>query len=171
MNSKIIFSAIILLTLAMISRAQIASGGGFSLEKSVTAGGGGTSSGDGFSLSGTSGQNAAGTNASASPFNQSGGFWTPEQLAPTAAVVSIGGRITASDGRGIRNAIITLTDSNGASRRTQTGSFGYYRFTDVEVGQTYVLTVISKRFVFANPTQIITVNEELSEINFNANEP
>ena len=44
----------------MSAFAQISAGGGFSVEKSVVANGGGTSSSSEFSVIGTTGQNAAG---------------------------------------------------------------------------------------------------------------
>lgn len=76
-----------------------------------------------------------------SAFNQIGGFWTPDQLVPTAASVSIGGKVKTVGENGIRNVVVALTDLNGAVRTTVTGSLGWFHFTDVEVGQTYVLTI------------------------------
>lgn len=165
-----IILSLVLLTLPQILTAQVSSGGGFSIEKSVVATGGGESSGGAFNVTGTVGQNAAGTLASTNVFSQIGGFWTPEQLAPTAASVSIGGRIRTADGNGIRNVIVTLTNSSGAIRTTVTGTFGWFRFTDVEVGQIYVLTTKSKKYNFSNPTMVISVNDELTDLDFIANE-
>lgn len=87
-------------------------------------------------------------------------------MAPTASSVSLSGRIRTADGRGIRGAVVQLTDQNGATRSVRTGTFGYYRFEDVEVGQTYILTAASKRFTFANPSRVISVTDELAEIDF-----
>lgn len=83
---------------------------------------------------------------------------------PTAASVSIGGRVMSTDGRGIRNAIVMLTLQNGETIQTRSSSFGYFRFDGIEAGQTVVVSVISKRFQFA--PQIVSVNEELTELNF-----
>lgn len=170
MNYKIITTAFILLILPVIALAQIASGGGLTLEKSVAANGGGTSSGNEFTLTGTSGQTAAGASLSASPFLQRSGFWVPDQFAPTAARVSIGGRVSTAGGAGIRNVLVTLTDARGAVRTTYTGSFGLYRFTDVEVGEIYILTVRAKKYSFASPEQIVSVNDELTNLDFVAGE-
>lgn len=93
-------------------------------------------------------------------------FAIVQGLAPTAAQVSIGGKIAATDGAGIRNAVVTLTDNQGNTRTTRTSSFGHYRFDEVEVGQTYVVGVQSKRFQFTPNTQIISVSEDLSEVDF-----
>lgn len=87
---------------------------------------------------------------------------------PTAAQVSIGGRVAAADGAGIRNVVITLTDSNGATRTARTSSFGYFRFDEVEAGETYVLGVQSKRFTFSQPTRIINVSGAMDDILFTA---
>lgn len=152
----------------VIASAQISSGGSFSLEKSVIAGGGGESTGGGFRAAGTAGQNAAGTLTQNSSFFQIGGFWSPDQLAPTSASVSISGKVTTSNGRGIRNVIVTLTDPEGNVRTTVTGSFGSYHFTDVEVGHTYILQVQAKKYVFLNPAQVVTVSDELTNLDFTA---
>ena len=89
-----------------------------------------------------------------------------EVQATTAASVSVSGRVLVGK-RGLLNATVTLTDQNGNSRTARTSSFGYYRFDEVEVGQTYIVSVQSKRFQFA--TQVVSVSEELSELNFYSN--
>ena len=85
-------------------------------------------------------------------------------LAPTAASVSIGGRVFADNGRGLTNAIVYLTKSNGEILKRRTTSFGYYRFDDVEAGQTAIISVVSKRYQFA--PRVVNVTEELNEFNF-----
>jgi hypothetical protein len=163
---KNIFLGAVLLTLASAANAQIASGGGFTLEKSVIASGGASNlSGGAFTVGGTAGQISSG-NSDAGSFFLRGGFWAIQPLAPTAASVSIGGRVLTDGGAGIRNVIVTLTDSRGAFRTTSTGTFGMYRFEAVEVGETYILTVTAKKYVFANPSQIVAVNEELANLDF-----
>lgn len=89
-------------------------------------------------------------------------------FAPTAAAVSVSGKIFTSDGRGLANSRVILTDSQGNSRSVSTGSFGYYRFNDVASGQIYVISVVSKRFTFA--PQVISLSDEITELNFMANE-
>lgn len=170
MKIKLLAALISLLCLSSIASAQIASGGVFRLEKSVIATGGGTNSNGAFSVAGTTGQNTAGAKVTVFPFTLNSGFWSPVSLPPTAATVSIGGRVTTASGNGIRNAVITLTDSNGRSKSVVTGSFGYYCFIDVEVGNTYLLSVNTRRFVFSNSSQFVTINEERDDINFSADE-
>jgi hypothetical protein len=86
-----------------------------------------------------------------------------QTFAPTAASVSIGGSVLTLDGRGLRNAQVFLTDSNGRVRTAATSTFGYYRFDAVGVGQTYVLNVESEKYRFQ--PQVLIVNEELTELN------
>ncbi len=90
-------------------------------------------------------------------------------LAPTAANVHIGGRILTSNGRGISRARITLTSNDGVVRYATTNSFGYYNFNDLAAGETYIISVASKRYTFVNPTQVVTINEDLTDFNFVAN--
>lgn len=88
----------------------------------------------------------------------------------TAANVSVGGRVTNAQGRGIRNVVITMTDSSGNVRTARTTGFGYYRFTDVAAGETYVFTATGKRFSFGENAQVHSVTEDTDNINFVANE-
>lgn len=81
-----------------------------------------------------------------------------------SAPVSVSGRVLTSTGRGVYNAIVTLTNSSGEVRSTITNPFGYYRFVGVAAGQTYTVRVRSKRYTFA--PQIISPNNELTELNF-----
>lgn len=88
-------------------------------------------------------------------------------LAPTAASVSISGKVLTPDGSsGLRNAQVILTDSRGNTRTALTTSFGYFSFDSVQAGETYVVSIISKRFQFA--PQIVTVKEELTGLSFTA---
>ncbi|HVF47658.1 MAG TPA: LamG-like jellyroll fold domain-containing protein [Pyrinomonadaceae bacterium] len=84
---------------------------------------------------------------------------------PTAANVSVGGRVLAN-GQGVSRAGVTLTDSSGNSRSAMTNAFGYFRFDEVEAGQTYIFTVTHKRYQFA--PQVVSVPEEMTELNFTA---
>ncbi|MCA1626300.1 MAG: carboxypeptidase-like regulatory domain-containing protein, partial [Acidobacteria bacterium] len=86
------------------------------------------------------------------------------QLAPTAATVSVSGRVLNITGRGVSNAVVHLTNQNGETQTARTNSFGYYSFKDIPAGETYVINVYSKRYQFT--TQVITVTEDLDELNF-----
>jgi len=93
-------------------------------------------------------------------------FVIAQVLAPTAANASISGRVLTAEGSGVRNAIVQLTDQQGNVRSVRTSSFGYYRFDDVPSGETYLLSVVSKRFQFANPTRLISVVDDLTGEDF-----
>ena len=83
-------------------------------------------------------------------------------------MVAVSGRVVTSDGGGIRNVHLTIARANGATQQALTGSFGYFRFDDVEAGQTYIISVTSKRYQFANPAQLISVANEITDLMFNA---
>ncbi len=85
-------------------------------------------------------------------------------LAPTAASVSISGRVRTSSGQGLSNAIVQLTDTAGITRTSRTSSFGYYRFNEIESGQIVIIGVNSKGYQFQ--LQVISVNESLTDIDF-----
>lgn len=89
-------------------------------------------------------------------------------LAPTAANVTVSGRVLTSNGNGVSNAMVVMTNSSGELRYARTSSLGYYRFEEVEVGQTYVFDVRSKQHTFA--PQVVSVSDELTELNFIAQE-
>jgi hypothetical protein len=91
------------------------------------------------------------------------------QLAPTAATVSVSGRVTTITGRGIRSVQLFLTDSQGNIRTTTTSTFGYYHFDNVQVGETYILSASGKHYNFSQPSQVLNFNEETEQVNFIAN--
>lgn len=86
----------------------------------------------------------------------------------TAANVSVSGRVLTANGRGIANTRVSATDENGNTRTVLTNPFGFYRFADLPTGQTYTLQAQSKRYQFTNAAQVLSVNGELSEMNFTA---
>jgi hypothetical protein len=85
---------------------------------------------------------------------------------PTAAHVSVGGRVVNAIGRGIYGVRVSIAGSTGETRTAMTNPFGYYSFDDVEVGQGYTLQVSDKRYQFTNPTQFITVFDAVEDLNF-----
>jgi len=89
-----------------------------------------------------------------------------ESLVPTAAGVSVGGRVVTADGTGVSKARVLLTDQNGTTRFVLTNNFGYFTFIDVEAGETYVVTVTSKRYSFAG--QVVNVTDNVADLNFTA---
>ncbi|HEY0458659.1 MAG TPA: carboxypeptidase-like regulatory domain-containing protein [Pyrinomonadaceae bacterium] len=144
----------------------VASGGSFTLEKTVTAGGGGAKRLSPMSETGTTGQTIAGIRSTGGQFAVYSGFWTPDTFAPTAANVVVGGRILTASGLGIRNVQVTITFPSGAMHTTLSSSFGYYRFADVPSGAIYVISVAAKKYTFAEATQIRQVMDDLQDVDF-----
>ena len=89
---------------------------------------------------------------------------------PTAANVSVGGRVLTAGGNGIRNVTVSLTDMQGNTRTALSSSFGYYRFDDVPAGETVIVTAIAKRYTFARPQQILHVLEDANDVDFAADD-
>ncbi len=88
-------------------------------------------------------------------------------FAPTVANVSVGGKVLTANGQGIVRVNVTLTNTATSEIRSlQTNSFGYYNFSDIPAGGIYVVTVNSRRYWFANPTQVVNVSEDVGELNF-----
>ncbi len=161
-NRKNKFAAWCLILFLSIA-AQSQTGGNFTITQSVVASGGGPQmTGGVFSLDGTIGQPVAGTNSADGAFSVRGGFWQAA-FAPTAAGVSIGGRVTVGK-NGLARARVTLTDGSGETRSVQTGTFGIYRFDNVEAGGIYIVSVNHGRYIFA--PQVVSVVEDLTELNF-----
>ena len=104
-----------------------------------------------------------GTSAPSSPYtlNVTGSV-------PTAAGVTVAGRVTTARGGGLVNALVSLTDQNGVVKYVRTGSSGAYQFDDVGTGHTYIITVFSRRFQFDNPTSVISLTDAISDLNFTA---
>lgn len=92
-------------------------------------------------------------------------FLVAAPLAPTAAAVTISGRIMATN-RGVASAVVWTTNGDGNVVSTRTNAFGYYLIADLPSGATYVLQVRSKRYEFA--PQIISLTEDLVNFNFYA---
>jgi hypothetical protein len=85
-------------------------------------------------------------------------------LQPSAAAVEIGGRVLTSSGIGLGKATVSLTDSQGNTRTSITSPFGYYQFSGVAAGETYVVQVNHKKYVFA--PQVVSIFESLGNIDF-----
>ncbi len=89
-------------------------------------------------------------------------------VGPTAAGVSVSGWVLLSETQGIGNARLTLVSGDGQTQMAITNAFGHFSFNNVQVGRTYVLTVSHKNHAFSNPSRLITVADELTDIDFTA---
>lgn len=86
------------------------------------------------------------------------------QSSPTAASVTISGRVITSNGRGLFNALVALTNENDETRYARTSISGRYRFNDVAAGSSAVITIVSKRYNF--PPQVLMVTGEALNVDF-----
>ena len=103
------------------------------------------------------------------PDRNEGDFWmlgVSLPFATTAGEVSIGGRVATAAGRGIGNARVLLTNSFGETKFATTNPFGYYRFDDLDAGETVLVSVSSKRYRFTNPVQLISPGDSAFDVNF-----
>jgi len=159
---------LLVITFAVLTpvSGQVASGGSYTLDQSVIANGGGTSVGGTLKIEGTTGQSVAGQQASKTPFSVHAGFWIPLQLGTTAASVGLSGRVTTTDGLGIRNARVTVVTGDGIKRVVVTGPFGYFAFDGLTAGDTCLVTVSARRFSFAEPTRVVSLTDAVSGLVF-----
>ncbi len=88
---------------------------------------------------------------------------TPTPTPTPPALATVDGRALTSDGRGLRNATVSITDSQGVSLTATTSSFGFFSFANVTTGQTYTFRVSSRLFRFAPQTVQINANLTLPD--------
>lgn len=87
-------------------------------------------------------------------------------VAPTAANVSVSGRVANSKGYGISRVQVTITGEDGIAVSALTNSLGNYRFDAIETGHTYVVSAFRKRYSFNS--RIISLNDEIANLDFTA---
>ncbi len=87
-----------------------------------------------------------------------------QPVAPLAAGVAVTGRVLTETGQGVINATVILTDQHGVPRKIKTGPRGVFTFDDVEVGQTYIISVRATRRHFA--PQVIQILDNLTNVEF-----
>jgi len=93
--------------------------------------------------------------------------FTSDELAPTASTASVGGRVMRENGYGVGGVVLYLYSGNGGRRHMAlTNSFGYYNFTDLQVGELYILGIQQSRWTILDNVRSFTLNEDLSEMNF-----
>lgn len=103
-------------------------------------------------------------------FNSSTSLTFVQQVVgPTAANVGVSGRVLDLDGRGVSGARVAMQDQQGNTIWALTNPFGYYRFTNVPAGRSYLISVEHKRFEFQPRT--IMVNDDLRNLDFTAEAP
>lgn len=137
-------------------------------QSNISNSGGGASSGGLFQLNGAVGQPVATTNGSmGGMLNLRAGFFTPAPFAPTAASAEIVGRVVNAQNQPIRNARVMLVGGSLAEPLVSyTSGFGYFKFTGVDVGHFYFLSVSHPQHQFREDTISFTVQENLRGLIF-----
>lgn len=92
--------------------------------------------------------------------------FSPVQFAPTAAGVTVTGRVLDSAGRGIRGVRVTATGGDGQPRSTTSNAFGNYSLDGLAAGQTYVVSVVHRRYRFAQSSMLVMLEDSLDGVNF-----
>ena len=164
MNKAVSMTLVVILVLTAVVFPQ--SGGTYQMEKSVVSSSGGEASGGTYSGTFTIGQPFAGGSLNGGTNQAYTGFWTPPPLGPTAAGVTVSGRVINERGRGLNRAAVTITDLNGSARHVMTNAFGFYRFEDVAAGASYVVSVRARRYTFEQPSAFINVSDNVGDVNF-----
>jgi hypothetical protein len=85
---------------------------------------------------------------------------------PTAANVSLSGRVVTSGGSGMRGVRLTLTDVNGIERQVYTNTFGYFWFDEVRAGETYIISALGRKTTFLQPSISITATDNIDDLEF-----
>ncbi len=94
-----------------------------------------------------------------SEFSQSRPF-----LGPTSANVEVAGHVVSNTGLPIGRTYLTLSDQSGNVHQSLTNPFGYFRFSDIPSGQTYVLSMRSKSFEFTPSSISIAITSDINDL-------
>ncbi|HUR98112.1 MAG TPA: Ig-like domain repeat protein [Pyrinomonadaceae bacterium] len=96
--------------------------------------------------------------------SSSSNTFVQQAVGPTAANTNVSGRVLDGDGRGVSGARVSMQSQAGEIVWAVTNPFGYYRFVNLAVGQSYIVTAEHKRYSFAPRT--INLNDELTGLDF-----
>lgn len=152
-----------ILTLSCITVAQ--SGSGFQLERSAVSNSGGSAAGGTFTSESTTGQAILGVASAGGSLVATFGFWASD-LAPTAAPVSLSGKVRDAAGRGLPGAMVILSDPEGNVAGAVTSSFGNFRFEGLPAGGFYILSVSAKGTSFKEPVIFVNAFENIDGLEF-----
>ncbi len=81
--------------------------------------------------------------------------------------VFVGGQVTKPNGRGIAYVPVTITDGMGDTRTVLTNHSGYYKFNNISTPRVWTFSVQRfKRMTFTVSQKVVTVSENLTNVNF-----
>jgi len=154
-----ILKSLVAVTVMSISVAAQSSGGGFTIQQSVVASGGGASTdtvNNAFSVTGTIGQSAAGMLTQGGPYSQIAGFWNQQSaVVPTAADGTISGIVATSDGSPLGGVVVVL--GGAKSGKAITNALGVYEFADLDPGGFYIVTPARANYSFSPGNHAISL--------------
>lgn len=84
--------------------------------------------------------------------------------ASSAAGVGVAGRVMAPGGRALSGAMVTLTSFDGTSKTVRTNTFGRFAFDDVSSGESYVISVESRKYVYQ--AMVLNVDDSITDLEF-----
>lgn len=89
-------------------------------------------------------------------------FVVARSLAPTSANVVVRGRVLSPMGSGVANARVSIASAaRGELRTALTSQFGYFEFTEIAAGESYVLTAEHRVYRFT--PMVILVNNDIAD--------
>ena len=163
----ILIVSIFILVLSRSLAAQVASGGQYVLEEAVFSNGGGKSGGDSISISGAAGIFSSGQRMFGGVYTQQGGFNTNPETMPTGETGEIRGKVLISDAVGLKLATVTITGGTLTSPKTVlTNNFGYFRITDLEIGQIYTIRADHNKYTFVTGALEFVLTAEMEDLIF-----
>ena len=83
---------------------------------------------------------------------------------PVSASATVTGKVLAPDGRGLRNAVVSIIDPELVKRTVLTNSFGIFRLESVIPGRQYTMSVNSKVYRFTS--RIVQVDDSVTLADF-----
>jgi hypothetical protein len=97
------------------------------------------------------------------------GGWGLEFIPNIAGSSRVSGRVADSTDNPIQNAAVRISGGGLSQPITVvTSSFGLFRFTGIPNGQTYSVTVSARRQTFAVPTRAVSVQGDVTGVDFTA---
>lgn len=84
-----------------------------------------------------------------------------------SAKASIIGRVLTSYGAGIRNVMVTAYGGQLTQPKvTYTSTFGYYRFDGLPAGDSYVISVTAKKYLFPQTALLVNLDQSVEGVDF-----
>jgi hypothetical protein len=98
-------------------------------------------------------------------------FCFENSLIPTAADISVSGRVLTADGRAVSGARVAITNvATGRVYSAMTNPFGYYTIENLDSEAFYVATIAKKGTKFVEDSKSFSLTDNLADLDFVANQ-